>query len=91
MAKTLYFTRHGETFWNVENKICGATDIALTPKGEEQAAALGRRLREMALPIDLVLASPPLPGRRDRPHPGPGGGASGGGRTPPDRAELRRL
>ena len=58
MAKTLYFTRHGETFWNVENKICGATDIALTPKGEEQAAALGRRLREMALPIDLVLASP---------------------------------
>ena len=41
MAKTLYFTRHGETFWNVENKICGATDIALTPKGEEQAAALG--------------------------------------------------
>lgn len=58
MAKTLYFTRHGETFWNVENKICGATDIALTPKGKEQAAALGRRLREMALPIDLVLASP---------------------------------
>mgnify|MGYP002802186719 CR=1 FL=1 len=30
MAHTLYFTRHGETFWNVENKICGATDIALT-------------------------------------------------------------
>ena len=26
----IYFTRHGETVWNVENKICGATDIALT-------------------------------------------------------------
>ena len=25
-----YFTRHGQTIWNVENKICGATDIALT-------------------------------------------------------------
>ena len=23
-----YFIRHGETVWNVENKICGATDIA---------------------------------------------------------------
>ena len=20
----VYFTRHGQTFWNVENKICGA-------------------------------------------------------------------
>ena len=50
--------RHGETFWNVENKICGATDIALTPRGRQQADALGRKLRQMALPIDLVLASP---------------------------------
>ena len=58
MAATLYFTRHGETFWNVENKICGATDIALPPRGREQADALGRKLRQMALPIDLVLASP---------------------------------
>ena len=23
---SLYFTRHGETVWNVENKICGMTD-----------------------------------------------------------------
>ena len=22
-----YFTRHGQTVWNVENKICGVTDI----------------------------------------------------------------
>lgn len=26
----VYFVRHGQTVWNVENKICGATDIALT-------------------------------------------------------------
>lgn len=25
----LYFVRHGQTVWNVENKICGATDIEL--------------------------------------------------------------
>ena len=32
-----YFTRHGQTVWNVENKICGATDIELTELGHEQA------------------------------------------------------
>lgn len=36
MAK-LYFVRHGETVWNVENKICGATDSPLTEKGRMQA------------------------------------------------------
>ena len=32
----VYFVRHGETVWNVENKICGATDIDLTDKGHSQ-------------------------------------------------------
>ena len=39
----LYFTRHGETVWNVENKICGASDSPLTEKGREQARQLGER------------------------------------------------
>ena len=58
MADTLYFTRHGETFWNVENKICGATDIALTPRGHAQAETLGRMLAAQDLPVDLILSSP---------------------------------
>lgn len=33
--RKLYFARHGQTVWNVENKICGATDIALTEQGHE--------------------------------------------------------
>ena len=33
---TVYFTRHGQTVWNVENKICGATDSPLTDLGHEQ-------------------------------------------------------
>ena len=33
----VYFVRHGQTIWNVENKICGATDIALTELGHKQA------------------------------------------------------
>ena len=38
-----YFVRHGQTVWNVENKICGATDIALTEKGHQQAIDRGSR------------------------------------------------
>ena len=29
----VYFARHGETVWNVENKICGMTDSPLTETG----------------------------------------------------------
>lgn len=54
----LYFTRHGETVWNVENKICGATDIALTPRGREQAAALGATIRDGGYKIDCIITSP---------------------------------
>lgn len=58
----LYFTRHGQTIWNVENKICGATDIALTDYGHEQAIALGNVLKEQIekeeLHIDEILYSP---------------------------------
>ena len=31
-----YFVRHGQTVWNVEGKICGATDIALTELGRNR-------------------------------------------------------
>lgn len=32
----LYFVRHGESEWNVADKICGRTDIPLTKRGHEQ-------------------------------------------------------
>ena len=46
-----YFARHGQTIWNVENKICGATDIELTEKGHMQAEELGQKywMKESAL------------------------------------------
>ena len=53
-----YFARHGQTVWNVENKICGATDIALTEKGQEQALELGRKIQEEGIRIDEILCSP---------------------------------
>lgn len=54
----IYFVRHGETFWNVENKICGATDIALTPKGHEQAVKTGETILEKGIKADCILYSP---------------------------------
>lgn len=56
--KKLYFTRHGQTIWNVENKICGATDIALTDLGHLQAKELGKRILEQGLAIDEIRYSP---------------------------------
>lgn len=56
--KNLYFTRHGQTIWNVENKICGATDIALTDLGHKQAEELGKSIKEQRLPIEEILYSP---------------------------------
>ncbi|MBO4426029.1 MAG: histidine phosphatase family protein [Clostridiales bacterium] len=53
-----YFVRHGETVWNVENKICGATDIALTAKGHEQAIETGKKILEEGIKADVILTSP---------------------------------
>ena len=49
-----YFTRHGQTIWNVENKICGATDIALTDLGHQQAS---RTLENMNPHQETVMSS----------------------------------
>ena len=35
-----YFVRHGQTVWNVEYKVCGATDSPLTEMGVKQAKGL---------------------------------------------------
>lgn len=58
----LYFVRHGQTVWNVENKICGASDSPLTQLGHEQARETGRVLKDRIdagqIHIDEILSSP---------------------------------
>lgn len=54
----LYFTRHGETVWNVENKICGMTDSPLTERGCRQAKELGEKVKASGAQIDEILYSP---------------------------------
>ncbi|MBQ8821892.1 MAG: DUF4298 domain-containing protein [Lachnospiraceae bacterium] len=53
-----YYTRHGQTVWNVENKICGATDSPLTDKGKAQARELGEKIKAEGYKIDEILYSP---------------------------------
>jgi broad specificity phosphatase PhoE len=45
----LYITRHGETEWNVLKRMQGWKDSKLTPKGIENAVALGERLKDVEL------------------------------------------
>lgn len=56
--RNLYFVRHGQTIWNVENKICGATDIALTEEGHRQAEELSEEIRRQGIKADVILYSP---------------------------------
>ena len=53
----VYFVRHGQTVWNVENKICGATD-ALTELGHQQAIETGKTILEQGIKADEILYSP---------------------------------
>ena len=54
----LYFVRHGETVWNVENKICGATDSPLTEYGHKQAQETGENILSQGIEADKILYSP---------------------------------
>ena len=58
----LYIARHGETSWNVENRVSGRTDIPLTERGMEQARQLARNAQGKG--IQVIIASPLLRARR---------------------------
>jgi 2,3-bisphosphoglycerate-dependent phosphoglycerate mutase len=44
MALLVLF-RHGQSQWNLENRFTGWVDVALSPKGEEEAKAAGSKLK----------------------------------------------
>ncbi|GGG69668.1 histidine phosphatase family protein [Paenibacillus radicis (ex Gao et al. 2016)] len=55
-ATTIYFVRHGQTQWNLEQKMQGHMDSPLTPEGRRQAARLGDRLQMVK--FDAIYSSP---------------------------------
>ena len=58
----LYIARHGETAWNVENRVSGRTDIPLTERGMEQARLLAKNAMDKG--IEVIIASPLLRARQ---------------------------
>ena len=49
--------RHGESQWNLENRFTGWTDVALSPKGVDEARRAGRLLREQGFAFDRAYTS----------------------------------
>lgn len=58
----VYFVRHGETVWNFENKICGASESPLTEKGHQQARNTAKmilkKINDGEMKVDCILTSP---------------------------------
>ena len=58
----LYVARHGQTQWNLENRVCGRTDLPLTEEGWKQAWLLAERTKDLKL--DVIISSPMLRARQ---------------------------
>jgi len=57
MTHTLVLLRHGESQWNLENRITGWTDVDLTPNGLAEAQRAGRLLKDEGFDFDLCYTS----------------------------------
>jgi 2,3-bisphosphoglycerate-dependent phosphoglycerate mutase len=53
----LVLVRHGQSQWNLENRFTGFYDIELSDLGREEAAAAGKRLKDMGVKFDQVFTS----------------------------------
>jgi 2,3-bisphosphoglycerate-dependent phosphoglycerate mutase len=53
----LVLLRHGQSFWNLENRFTGWTDIGLTEQGVEEAHSAGKLLREGGYVFDVAYTS----------------------------------
>ncbi len=57
MMTKLVLLRHGESTWNKENKFTGWTDVDLSEKGNDEAKAAGRLLKENGFAFDIAFTS----------------------------------
>jgi len=57
MAHTLVLVRHGESTWNEENRFTGWVDCPLNAKGEMEATAGGKLLKEEGFLFDKAYTS----------------------------------
>ena len=57
MTGRLVLCRHGQSDWNLKNLFTGWHDVDLTAKGNEEAIAAGRLLRELGYDFDVAYTS----------------------------------
>ena len=57
VAHKIILVRHGESTWNKENRFTGWTDVDLSPKGLEEAAAAAEMLKKAGYEFDCVYTS----------------------------------
>ena len=53
----LVLVRHGESLWNMENRFTGWTDVDLSEKGEAEAKAGAKALKEGGYTFDIAYTS----------------------------------
>lgn len=53
----IYITRHGQTDYNNERKVCGITDINLNKTGRSQAETLKQTIEDKKLTFDYIFVS----------------------------------
>jgi 2,3-bisphosphoglycerate-dependent phosphoglycerate mutase len=54
---TLALLRHGQSEWNLANLFTGWVDVDLSPQGEKEARAAGRRMREEGIEPGVLHTS----------------------------------
>ena len=53
----LVILRHGESLWNLENRVTGWTDVELSENGKIEAAKAGKILKEKGYDFDICFTS----------------------------------
>ncbi len=53
----LYIVRHGQTGYNIDNKVCGISDVELTSLGKQQAKMASEQLKRYFIRYDFCFTT----------------------------------